>query len=171
MMKKVKTLIEKIKGSVNGNERLSSETKSSISKLLGEKPRIKEYCSAQTVRNIFNQYIEDKHHKILWIEWNTRYVNVDEFKRDLKGNLSNIQNRIHDDCVKDFTDTTNDVCKWMCSNFEEKIDDYSNTIKSRLEDKECMEKLCSMLKELEKDLMKNQEKLNDKIWETKNAAD
>ena len=168
--KMTKLLIEEIKKCINGNELLSSGTKKDITRLL-ESPKIKKYDSAQTVRNLFNQHMECKHHKILWKEWDTRYVKVDEFKKDLRGTLSNIQNRIHDDCVKDFTDTTNDVCKWMCSNFEEKIDDYSNTIKSRLEDKECMEKLCSMLKDLEKKLMDNQEQLNNKIWETKDAAD
>lgn len=162
-------LIKEIMDHIEGNNQLSDETKETLSKLV-EEPKIKEFNAAQTIRTLFNQYIKEEKHSFLWKKWETRYIDVKEFKKDLVGALSTIQSKIHYDCKKDYEETTNGICKWMRTNTEEKINDYSNTIKSKLDDKECMEKLCLMLQDLEKNMMDNQKQLNDKIWEAKNVA-
>ena len=163
------TVTTEIKNVVYGNNNLSDKTKEILSNFT--QPNIPEFNASKTVKDLFDKLVIEKHHR--WfgglIEWDSRKIDLTEFKNDLKGQLSTIQTSIRNSCVNDFSNTVKTICESINTSFYSNIQTYSDRIISLLDEKNTMEQLCLLLESLLNELNDKQRELDRKIWESKDA--
>lgn len=163
------TVTTEIKDVVYGNKNLSDKTKEILSNFT--QPNIPEFNASKTVKDLFDKLVIEKHYR--WfgglIEWDSRKIDLTEFKNDLKGELSTIQTSIRNSCVSDFSNTVKTICESINTSFKDNIKTYSDRIISLLDEEQTMEQLCNLLESLYIELNEKQCELDRKIWESKDA--
>ena len=171
-------LVSDIKKAITANEKLSEKTKQILRNL--RKPAIPNLNVPVAVKKIIDDNASGEFTKkklcfdfdnFFYFEEETyREIDKDKFlSEELPKTLERIQNEIHIVCVKDFKNTMVGICKEISDCFDKNVETYSDSVRAQTEDRNTVEKLNGLLKDLEHDLCEKQNELNTKIWEPKNV--
>lgn len=153
--------ISDIQRSISQNGEVSDAAKKYIAEI--ETPDVEEFVEEHEFGDLYRQKKRTK--KVLWME--KEYLDRESFVKDMNKKLRARTRELADIYKENYRQSLNSLLRKVESEFNLNMENYSISLKAKLEDKEAMESLkCKILVAVEQ-LHECQRELDAVIWEVK----
>lgn len=166
---KRKLLLEKLRDSFIADVRKAVMESGEISEdakeyiIAIETPEIEEFTKKSEFGDLYRKKKKTK--KVLWMD--KEYLDRKAFLRDINTKLAVITGELADEYKTNYRESLNSMLKKVESEFTVNMEQYSLSLRAKLEDKDAMEKLKDKILAAVAELRRCQKTLDSGIWEVK----
>lgn len=153
------SFMEAVQEAIARNGRISDSAKRQFKDI--SKPQISQVLfNGERIKNIQMTYKKEKKRFI----WKTEYLNKDEFKKALEGELTGKARELREAFQHDYRESLAQLLNEISDRYEKNLEQYSLTMKAMIQDKEAMKRLGIKLGEAAQSLKECQVGLDNTIW-------